>query len=59
MITVPEFLHSVTSGYWTVQVISLYANTLSDDIQYGQTEYASFALAKAAMYDPIELNPYK
>jgi len=50
----------VTSGYWTIQVISLYPviGFESTDIQYGQTEYATKELALAALFDSIEINPY-
>ena len=51
-------LAAVSSGYWTIQVISWYPLTLANDIQYGQNEYASLNAAKAAIRDAIEVNPY-
>jgi hypothetical protein len=51
-------LVDVTAGYWTIQVVSLYAYTNSNDIQYGQVEYATLEAAKSAIQTAIEINPY-
>lgn len=51
-------LASVPSGNWTIQVLAFYAQTLSNDIQYGQTVYASKEAAKSALQDAVDINPY-
>jgi hypothetical protein len=51
-------LATVPSGKWTIQVISFYSQTNENDIQYGQVVYDSYAEARTAMQDPIEINPY-
>jgi len=50
--------HEVTTGYWTIQLISFYSGYNSTDIQYGQKEFETLVSAKASIRDPIVVNPY-
>ena len=51
-------LEPVPSGKWTIQVIAFYAQTLATDVQYGQVVYDTFASAKSALQDAVDINPY-
>ena len=51
-------LASVPTDNWTIQVISMYADPLYHDIQYGQRYYSSKEAAGIALFDDINLNPY-
>jgi len=51
-------LASVTSGQWTVQLITYYALWDQTDIQYGQTTYVSEAAALSALQSQPSINPY-
>jgi hypothetical protein len=51
-------LATVPTGKWTIQVISFYSQTNENDIQYGQVVYDSYAEARTAMQDPVDINPY-
>lgn len=51
-------LAAVPAGYWTVQIITYYAPEDSVDIQYGQTTYATYGEAYAALTAPVILNPF-
>jgi hypothetical protein len=51
-------LADVPLGKWTIQHIMFYPIYESNDIQYGQTVYDTYAKALAGLYDQIEVNPY-
>lgn len=51
-------LASVPVGKWTIQLIAFYAQTLANDFQYGQVVYDTFASAKSALQDAVNINPY-
>lgn len=51
-------LASVPSGKFTIQPISFYALTESNDIQYGQKVYDTLVQAENQVQDFFELNPY-
>lgn len=48
----------VPSGYWTIQLLTFYAASDNNDIQYGQTTYATLLEAEAAISNIITLNPF-
>lgn len=51
-------LAAVGAGKWTIQVVSFYAQTLTTDVQYGQVVYDTYAAAKTALQDAVDINPY-
>ena len=51
-------LQLVPSGFWTIQLVSFYAQTVMNDIQYGQATYETIEAAMAHLFDPVTLNPY-
>ena len=51
-------LTGVSSNYWTIQLISFYPLENSDDIQYGQKQYATYAGVIADLRGIVEINPY-
>jgi hypothetical protein len=51
-------LATVLSGKFTIQLISFYAPTIINDIQYGQVQYDSLALAISSLRVPVMINPY-
>ena len=48
----------VPAGKWTVQVIAFYAQTLSNDFQYGQHVYDTYDEAKTALSAAVDIDPY-
>ena len=51
-------LASVPVGSFTIQLITYYAPENFTDVQYGQVVYASLVSALAAVYAPVDLDPY-
>ena len=51
-------LAEVPTGKWTIQLISYYAQTQSNDFQHGQEYYDSYESARSAIKNPVEINPY-
>lgn len=51
-------LAAVPAGKWTIQIVSFYAQTLTTDVQYGQAVYGTYAAAKTALQDAVDINPY-
>jgi hypothetical protein len=51
-------LASVPAGHFTIQPITYYALWEANDLQYGQTTYATMAEAVIALTAPVDLNPY-
>jgi hypothetical protein len=51
-------LATVPDDKWTIQLLSFYGPTISNDVQYGQKLYNTQADAIAGRFDPIVINPY-
>jgi len=43
---------------WTIQLMYFYSPSLGNDLQFGQTQYDTLDLAKAAIGDVVAINPF-
>jgi hypothetical protein len=51
-------LQNVSTGKFTIQLLSFYAPYLANDVQYGQDVFDTMAEAETAIRNAVEINPY-